>query len=122
MYGKRSIRTKLVGHNMVYKGLIEVGDPLRELDAILGQDVRDHPEWVLPEDNRVTYINWERQDEFLVYNGDEKSYGGADQLRIILLNTIGVELHGVITYRSDYGDVGVIECLGRELEEKESRK
>ena len=107
-----------MGYNVNYRGALYFKDSLNELDKFLGEDVRDHPDWKIPEGAECYFIDWEKQANALVHNTAEKSYDGANQLRIILDNTKEVELSGVIRYTDDYGGVGVINCIGREVEEK----
>lgn len=105
-------------YNVNYRGALWFKDPLNELDKILDEDVRDHKEWNVPEGANCTYIDWEKENNALVHNGAEKSYDGANQLRVILLNTQAVELCGVIRYTDDYGSAGIINCTGRDVEER----
>lgn len=71
-----------MGYTTKFKGELTFDIPLRfeqhiKLEKILGEDVREHPEWGVPEDLWMTYIDLEFTPDFngLRWTGDEKTYG-----------------------------------------------
>lgn len=58
---------------------------LAALNAILGQDVREHKEWSVPDSSYVNYIDLELLPDFtgLKWSGAEKTYGLEESVNIV---------------------------------------
>ena len=69
----------IMGYHIDYKGEMKftnevTGKELAKLNTILGEDVREHPEWDAPE-KYMSYISLEINDDFsgIKWDGSEKS-------------------------------------------------
>lgn len=70
-----------MGYNTTFKGTLKFGTELtvpmlHKLESILGEDVRDHPEWNSPEEDWLSYIDLETTPGYtgLQWNNQEKTY------------------------------------------------
>lgn len=59
---------------------------LAKLDGILGEDTRNHPEWDIPTDVWVTYVDLETTNDLtgLKWDGSEKTYGMEDLIPLVI--------------------------------------
>lgn len=76
--------TKFIGKLLFTK---ELSIPeLKKLESILGEDVRDHPEWNVPQDLYMTYIDLETTEGYtaLRWTGDEKTYGMEHAIALVI--------------------------------------
>lgn len=72
-----------MGYNTTFSGVLKFTDmplcveELTMLSNILGEDVRDHPEWDVPEDLWISYVDLKTTPDLtgLKWSGDEKTYG-----------------------------------------------
>ncbi len=80
-----------MGYSTQFKGVLKFGSELTvpmltKLENILGEDVRDHPEWDVPKDLWMTYIDLETTEGYtgLRWTGDEKTYGMEHAISLIV--------------------------------------
>lgn len=77
-----------MGYSTQYKGKLEISPPLDiprlvALDAILGEDPRDHPEWGNQEFYGVD-LELTKDKKFLQWNHTEKSYSLDKQAELVI--------------------------------------
>jgi len=60
-------------------------DEIRHLNSILGEDIRDHPEWGIGKQD-FCWIALQFNSEFtgLVWDGSEKTYAMENQIKVII--------------------------------------
>lgn len=80
-----------MGYSTKFEGVLEFKIPLRleqhlKLEKILGEDVREHPEWNVPENLWMTYIDLETTKDLsgLKWTGDEKTYGMEHAIALVI--------------------------------------
>lgn len=103
-----------MGYSTKFKGQLSFtsgnrfDSKLVKLETILGEDVRDHPEWNVPKDLWMTYIDLEITKDFtgLQWNGSEKTYGMEHAIPLIIR-----------LMREDFPDFGLCGTLYAQGEE-----
>lgn len=80
-----------MGYSTKFQGKLHFGmeitvPMLIKLDTILGEDVRNHPEWNVPKDLYMTYVDLETTLGLtaLQWTGDEKTYGMPDIISLVI--------------------------------------
>lgn len=80
-----------MGYSTQFKGKLRFDNPITvpemvKLDSILGEDVRDHPEWNIPEDLYFTYVDLEITNGVtgLQWDGSEKTYEMPELIKLVI--------------------------------------
>jgi hypothetical protein len=101
-----------MGYNTDFEGTLEfttvlTAEMIDRLNAILGEDCRDHPEWDVP--GHLTYINLEINDACtgLEWDGQEKTYEMDG-----LVNVVIREMRKVYP---KFGLTGVLKAQGEDV-------
>jgi hypothetical protein len=80
-----------MGYSTKFKGALRFDSEITvpqmvKLDSILREDVRDHPEWNVPKDLYLSYVDLEITNDLtgLKWDGSEKTYGMADLIALVI--------------------------------------
>ncbi len=83
---------------------------LERLNVICGEDVRDHPDWKVPQDKygpAFYHVDIEPTSDGITWNGSEKSYCMEKQVQFAI-DWMKIEY-------PDFGLVGVMEAQGEDI-------
>jgi hypothetical protein len=80
-----------MGYTTKFKGELTFGIPLRfeqhiKLEKILGEDVREHPEWGVSKDSYMSYVDLEITKGLtgLQWDGSEKTYEMPELIALVI--------------------------------------